>query len=308
MPSITARVQRSPEARRHRQDQPAIPSNILPRNRDAFEGMSPQAKAAMPGFGANLIPGSGRVPSLPAPVQTRLVELSDPTTLKDMYDLRRRIRALDRIFVANKDPRGLFTALYRVITDGAVDTVEKGLYQDNDWGAALTHAFGRRYLANLHGELTGGPVTGAWRRYYQQARDPQVSRERVAGMGAIVHLVSDLPQVLVEVGVPRARRDDFMLFGDNLLAVYPEMVASAKRGHGVDMDPLFDLFAVGDAIDAIAGQGTATRFAYQTIRNKTWYAARGLNDFRRPAAQAEIDISWRGFDRILAGLDAAKII
>ena len=136
-----------------------------------------------------MVPGSGRVPSMPQSVHNRLVELTDPTTLKDMYDLRGRIRELDKIFVEHKDDRGLFTSLYRVITDGAVDSVERGLYEDNTWASKLTHNFGRRYLANLHGDLTGGDVTGAWKSYYKQARDPSVSRERVTGMGAIVHLV-----------------------------------------------------------------------------------------------------------------------
>ena len=251
-----------------------------------------------------MVPGSGSVPSLPERVHNRMVELTDPTTLKDMHDLRGRIRELDKIMGDHNAPRGLFTSLYRVITNGAVDSVEKEMYQDNKWASELTHNFGRRYLANLHGDLTGGEVTGAWKAYYKQARDPKVSRERVTGMGAIVHLVADLPKALQETGVPKERRDDFMYFGDVLLEVYPEMIESAKKGHGVDMHPLFDMFKIGDAVDAVAGQGTATRAAYQTIRNKTWYAARGLDDFRQPAAQAEIDISWRGFAKLLAGLDA----
>jgi hypothetical protein len=91
----------------------------------------------------------------------------------------------------------------------------------------------------------------------------------LAGLGAIGHLVTDLPKALVETGVPRSRRDAFMLFGDVLREIYPEMVASARGGHGVDMDPLFDLCVVGDAIDAVRSQGTATRWATQTIGNKT---------------------------------------
>lgn len=271
---------------------------------DGFERVNTAKLAQAAVQSEAMVPGSGRVPSLPESVHNRMVELTDPNTLKGMHDLRGRIRELDKIMSDHKDPRGLFTSLYRVITDGAVDSVEKGMYEDNKWAEDLTHNFGRRYLANLHGDLTGGEVTGAWKTYYDQARDPKVSRERVTGMGAIVHLVADLPKAIQETGVPKERRDDFMYFGDVLLEVYPEMIESAKKGHGVDMHPLFDMFKIGDAVDAVAGQGTATRAAYQTIRNKTWYAARGLDDFRQPAAQAEIDISWRGFDKLLAGLDA----
>ena len=307
------RIQSSPLQNTTPQQQPTLknaPANpqMVQRNSDGFERINPSNVARAAVQAEPMVPGSGRVPSMPQSVHNRLVELTDPTTLKDMYDLRGRIRELDKIFVEQKDDRGLFTSLYRVITDGAVDSVERGLYEDNKWASKLTHNFGRRYLANLHGDLTGGEVTGAWKSYYKQARDPSVSRERVTGMGAIVHLVADLPKALAETGVPVERKKDFMHFGDVLLEVYPEMVDSARKGHNVDMDPLFDMFKVGDAIDAVAGQGTATRFAYQGIRRKTWYAARGLSDFRQPAAQAEIDVSWRGFDKILAGLDASGVL
>ena len=289
--------------------EPSVGSAQVPQEyADGFEGRTDPSFKKSEVQSDALVPGTGRVPTLPAEVHRRLVELTKPDTLKDMYDLRSRISELDKIFVEHKDPRGLFTSLYRVITNGAVDSVEKGLYEDNEWGAKLTHLFGRRYLENLHGELTGGPTTRAWRVYYDQARDASVSPERVAAMGAIVHLVADLPQALVETGAPIERREDFMLFGDNLLGCYEEMIESARKGHGVHMDPVFSLLFVGDAIDAVAGDGTATRIGYQTIRNKTWYAARGLTDSRRRLSQMEIDVSWRGFERILAGLDATNMI
>ena len=113
------------------------------RHADGFEGMRKMGGGVTQGVAEPNVPGSGRVPSVPASVHAQMVELSDPSTLKDMYDLRRRIRALDRLMVAHKDPRGMFTSLYRVITNGAVDSVEKGIYQDNEWGAKLTHEFGR---------------------------------------------------------------------------------------------------------------------------------------------------------------------
>ena len=287
---------------------PATPAAKAPSaglHADGFERANSAHRAQSSINAEPMVPGSGRVPSLPLSVHNRMVELTDSSTLNGMHDLQSRIRELDKLMVDHKDPRGLFTSLYRVITDGAVDSVERRIYEDNKWAQDLIPHFGKRYLDNLHGELTGGEVTGAWEAYYRQARDPSVSRERVTGMGAIVHLVADLPKALVDTGAHKERRDDFMYFGDVLLEVYPEMVQAARDGHGVDMHPLFDMFKAGDVVDAIAGQGTATRAAYQTIRNKTWYAARGLSDFRQPAAQAEIDISWRGFDKLMAGLDAA---
>ena len=60
-----------------------------------------------------MVPGSGRVPSLPLSVHNRMVELTDSSTLNGMHDLQSRIRELDKLMVDHKDPRGLFTSLYR---------------------------------------------------------------------------------------------------------------------------------------------------------------------------------------------------
>ena len=92
-----------------------------------------------------------------------------------------------------------------------------------------------------------------------------------------------------------------------LLEAYPQMLASGNAGLGFDMSNIFGLFFVGDIADALHGEGTATRFGFQTIRTKAWAFGQWLQD-ALARCKAEISISWRTIDGILANLDAAKAI
>ena len=251
---------------------------------------------------------SGRIPSLSASTKRALIELSDPESVTSLEDFASRIEKIDNIFSANGDPRGAFPALYRIITNQAVASVREGRYEDNEWGSDLVTEFGELYLKNLHGHLTGGHVSPGWQRYYTLADNPSVSLERVVSVGATIHLVVDLPDSLARIGTSEEREADFMLFGDILLEAYPQMIASARAGYGIDMSDIFGLFIFGDIIDGFIGEGTATRFGFQTIRSKAWTFGQWLQDIRWAPAKSEITISWRSIDGILANLDAAKIL
>jgi len=251
---------------------------------------------------------TGRIPSLSASTKQALIELSDPSTVTSQEDFASRIEKIDNIFSANGDPRGAFSALYRVITNHAVASVREDRYEDNAWGSDLIKDFGDLYLENLHGHLTGGRVSPGWRRYYQLADNPNVSLERVASIGATIHLVVDLPDSLARIGTSPERKEDFMLFGDILLEAYPQMLASGQAGYNMDMSEIFGLFIFGDVADALHGEGTATRFGFQTIRSKAWTFGQWLQDIRWPAAKSEITISWRTIDGIIANLGAANIL
>jgi hypothetical protein len=223
-------------------------------------------------------------------------------------DFSSRIERIDDIFVANQDPRGAFSSLYRVITNQAVNSLRQGIYQDNVWASELVTDFGDLYLKNLYAHLTDQRVSAGWQRYYQLADNPNVTLERLACVGATVHLVVDMPDSLARIGTSAEHKEDFMNFGDQLLEAYPQMLASAREGYDNDMSNIFGLFFFGNVADSIAGEGTATRFGFQTIRNKAWIFGQRLQTLRCLEAKAEITISWRTIDGILANLDAAKVL
>ena len=250
--------------------------------------------------------GLSRIPQLSPEVYAKLIALSNPETVTGLKDFASRVEEISRIFIEADDPRGAFPALYKVITNRAVDAIEQRTFEDNTWASKLVTDFGDLYLVNLHAHLTGQQVSPGWQRYYSLADNPGVSLERLVAVGATVHLVVDLPNSLARIDSPAERRKDFMLFGEDLLTGYDAMLAAAKAGHDIDMSEIFGLFAVGDIADAHHGEGTATRFGFQTIRRKAWLLGQMLQDVRSPFARAEVTISWRTIDGILAGLDAGN--
>ena len=249
-----------------------------------------------------------RIPNLSPATTQKLLDLSDTSTLEGVEDFAARVEEISRLFIQAQDPRGAFPALYKVITHHAHASVKQGIYGDNQWAKDLVIDFGELYLKNLHAHLQGRPTSAGWQRYYDLAADPGVSLERLVAIGATVHLVVDLPKSLARLETPAERRDDFMHFGDTLLEGYEEMLEAAWTGHGIDMSEIFGLFALGEIADEHHGEGTATRFGFQTIRRKAWLQGQLLQDSRSPFAQAEIAISWRTIDGILAGLDAGNLL
>ena len=59
-------------------------------------------------------------PELSAESVERLIELSNPDTLQNEYDARYRVAAIADIFEAEPDPIGMFSIVYRHITNNAV--------------------------------------------------------------------------------------------------------------------------------------------------------------------------------------------
>ena len=249
-----------------------------------------------------------RIPELGPELHAKLIRLSDPDTVTGIKDFAERVEEISRIFIAAGDPRGAFPALYKVITHRAHASIDAQSYGDNAWASKLVTDFGDLYLKNLHAHLTGGNVSPGWQRYYTLAANPNASLERLVSVGATVHLVVDLPNSLARIGTPTERQEDFMHFGDILLHGYEEMLEAAKAGHGIDMSEIFGLFVFGDIADAHHGEGTATRFGFQTIRRKAWLLGQMLQDGRRLLGRAEIAISWRTIDGVLAGLDRKQIL
>ena len=187
-----------------------------------------------------------------------LLYLSDPNTLIDEYDARDRIEAIATIFEREPDPIGMFSIVYRHITNNAVYSAEEEMYEHNDWTRDLITAFAKRYLENLHGYLTGGPVTAQWKKYYKLARNCKVGRGRVVAVAIATHLLVDLTYALYDVDSVKVHEDDFMIFGEISLWVFPDLVADLKTVYNTDVSDLLNGFFFGKWIDSMKGSGTAT--------------------------------------------------
>lgn len=234
----------------------------------------------------------------------RVIELTDPSTLGDEYDVRARIESIAGIFREERDPRGIFSIVYRLITNNAVASVEEGLYEHPEWTRELIIAFARRYLENLHGHLTGGEVSPQWRKYYKIAQDCQVGYGRTLGVAIATHLMVDLPYALHDVNSQEIHEADFVLFGEVSLRIFPDLISDMSAVYQTDVSALLKGFFLGDWIDSIYTKGTATTFIYQTVRINAWRNSRNLLSFPTWMVRADINTGWGLAEVFLASLDA----
>jgi len=244
------------------------------------------------------------VPPLSDEGLERLVELSEPTSVTGPEDVQRRVNAVAKIFRDEGDPRGLFATVYRLITNRAVESVQDGDYAHPGWARNLITEFGRRYLTNLHGHLTGGEVSGQWAKYYGQAQDCRVGRGRTLGVAIAVHLMVDLPYTLHGIGSMPEQRPDFVRFGDILLEVFPDIITDIQADYDTDVTGLLNGFCLGQWVDGVTSEGTMTAFIYQGVRLKAWRDGQNLRRFPFGMVAADIRTAWGMAEVALATLDA----
>ncbi len=233
-----------------------------------------------------------------------LIDLSEPTSVSGSEDVKRRVNAIAKIFREEGDPRGLFATVYRLITNRAVESVEDGDYAHPQWAHDLITEFGRRYLANLHGHLTGGEITGQWAKYYRLAQDCRVGRGRTLGVAIAVHLMVDLPYTLHGIGSVGDQREDFVRFGDILLEVFPDIITDIQADYHTDVTGLLNGFCLGAWVDGVTSKGTMTAFIYQGVRLKAWRDGQNLRHFPRWMVATDIRTAWGMAEVALATLDA----
>ena len=237
-----------------------------------------------------------------------LLSATDITTLTDIQDVSERLLEIRTVFVDRNDIRGLFASVYHPITMRAIEDIQSGEYEHQQWAENLVMNFSKRYFWNLREHLLGSEeVTESWSRYYDLHTDCSVSNLRQAASGIAVHLIVDLPYTLEEIGSSEVHYDDFERFGANLVEVTPQLVYNLQVDYNTESAEFFDGFFFGDWIDGMFGTGVTTTFMFQTIRSKAWNNGIWLQDWRRIFAEGEIYASWRTADGFLATLDAGGL-
>jgi len=237
-----------------------------------------------------------------------VIELSDPKTLVDEYDAQKRVNRIAQLFREAKDPRGLFATVYRLITNRAVESVDDGDYEYPDWARSLITEFARRYLHNVHAHLTDGDITGSWEKYYDIAQNCDVGRGRTLGVAIAVHLMVDLPKTLYAIDSLPEQREDFVLFGDILLEIFPQLIIDVKKDYDEDVTELLRGFFFGEWVDRFTRAGTMTAFIYQGVRLKAWRDSQNYRKFPRRVVNLEVHAAWGAAEVLLAHLDAVDVL
>ena len=118
----------------------------------------------------------------------------------------------------------------------------------------------------------------------------------------------DLPHTLYKIGSLPEQREDFILFGDILLEVFPQLIIDVKADYDEDVTDLLNGFFVGKWVDSMKGLGTTTEFIYQGIRMKAWRDGQNLRNFPEAVVNADILTAWGIVEVSLAKLDASGVL
>ena len=103
-----------------------------------------------------------------------------------------------RHFRAQNNPMGLFTAVYRVVTQRVADGLKEGIFSNPAEMERLDVGFGNRYFEAINCYFDGKPATGPWQVSFDAAQLPVVTNQHIFS-AANAHITFDLPIVLAEV-------------------------------------------------------------------------------------------------------------
>lgn len=103
-----------------------------------------------------------------------------------------------RHFRAQNNPMGLFTAVYRVVTQRVADGIKQGIFNNPTEMERLDVGFGNRYFEAINRYFDGQPATGPWQVSFDAVRQPVVTNQHIFS-AANAHITFDLPIVLAEV-------------------------------------------------------------------------------------------------------------
>lgn len=233
----------------------------------------------------------------------RIVALTDTSDMKTIDDALARIDEIATLYANADDARGIFPVTYRVITQRALQGVEEGSFEHEDWARALIVQFAEHFLVNLRAHMTGEEVSPAWQTYFDRADDADVSVAGVLGSGIFAHLVDDLPMTLAEIHSKPEQAEDFTKFGILLLEVYPELIKTMDQHYEADVSPLLTGFAAGKLVDHVWGDGSTTELLFQSIRQKAWIMGQRLQkDCTSDIARFEMAQSLSVLQLALRGL------
>jgi hypothetical protein len=120
----------------------------------------------------------------------------DPQT--DIEGVIINLDKLARFFKAQNNPLGLFTAVYRVVTQRVADGIKQGIFKNPEQMERLDVGFGNRYFEAINKYFDQQPATGPWQVSFDAAKLPAITNQHVFA-AANAHITFDLPIVLAEV-------------------------------------------------------------------------------------------------------------
>jgi hypothetical protein len=194
----------------------------------------------------------------------------------------RRLLEYTQRYERQRDGRCVFTFVYALMTSRISAELDTSGFGDPTWITELSQAFSQRYFDALDEADHSGPIAPPWDAVFALTRDHRTSVAEDVAFGMMAHIVHDLPQGLVQVGLLDAtgesRIADFHAMNAILgRSVDPILVQVSRRYSPI----LRWLDRLGTGYNEIL-----TKYGITMSRGLAWYNAERLLDPRSSAAAA----------------------
>lgn len=155
-------------------------------------------------------------PLLPANAPIALRQESVQHLREQALKVLQRLETMEQDLGLQKDHRGVFSAMYRVITERGVAELDRFIAQGDlraaEFEGALLINFANRYFAAYDAYAAGdmAQVPEVWRSAFDGGRNaesqgyPKASVTEIVTSSMIAHIINDLPQTLQDIGYPEA--------------------------------------------------------------------------------------------------------
>ena len=204
---------------------------------------------------------------------SRIAELSAPSA-PDEYSLpflEERARAaaeITEIFLSRNDRRAIFGIGLDVVESQAVLPLYRssssagpgasGTVGNLPWATHLSTDLLEGYLSAVHAHVTGGAVPEHWQHYFELASDCAVPGGYAAMAGYNAHLTVDLAHAVATSGTTPAEYGQYLEIVGTIADQGDAIVAGTQAEFDADLAPLWRLYFLGDAADAVTAQTTAS--------------------------------------------------
>jgi len=238
--------------------------------------------------------------------QTALT-LADTSTLTNLDEAGERLAEIQDIFSNEGDRRGAYPTILKAVTNYAISSFALENYKNTTLMRTFYLDFVKRYLGALHEHLLGNKLEYHWDTYYRYAKvDHNVSRLVLEGINA--HFSIDMARAVAVSKLNKSNQADWDKFGTETIDAVSSFNDELFVEYEVNAEEVFKLFFIGDLVNGLLGEGSATKFGYQMLRNEALSNGILLQLSTNGNVEQNMKVAFTKKDNVILALDKMQML
>ncbi len=238
--------------------------------------------------------------------QTALT-LADTSTLTNLDEAGERLAEIQDIFSNAGDRRGAYPTILKAVTNYAISSFALENYKNTTLMRVFYLDFVKRYLGTLHEHLLGNRLEYHWDTYYRYAKvDNNVSRLVLEGINA--HFSIDMARAVAMSKLNKSNQADWDKFGTETIDAVSSFNDELFVEYEVNAVEVFKLFFIGDLVNGLLGEGSATKFGYQMLRNEALSNGILLQLSTNGNVEQNMKVAFIKKDNVILALDKMQML